>query len=241
MDPGAVGSVILYRVVELELLGLTLTHPMTFISDLSLALICTTLAARVRDTSERQRLRFSYWFFVLLGTSTFLGGTAHLLQRYVGPGAHYLAWLVNGISVVVAEIGALSLVRRRGIQRALLVAAVLRYLALVYLVVTTGRFLWVGLHAAVGFIVVISTIHVAHSLRSGDRGYMVAPLATVVMLIPATTHALNVSLGAAFDRNVVSHILLIPALYLLASAFDREYRIADGDRRVPEPDLPPSR
>jgi hypothetical protein len=209
--------------VELTIFGLVLAKPITFISDLSLALICTTLAARLRTVAESQYLRFSYWFFVLLGTSTLLGGIAHLLDQYLGTGAHYLAWLVNGISVVIAEMGATSLVRRRGVQSALLILAVLRYVALTYLVLRTGRFLWVALHAAVGFIVVVSTIHVVHSLRCRDRSYLVVPVATAAMLIPAATHAFDVHLGAVIDRNVVSHLLLIPPLYLLAFAFEGRY------------------
>jgi hypothetical protein len=174
---------------------------------------------------------------MLLGVSTFVGGTAHLFDRYLGSGAHHMAWLINGISVVVAEIGATSLVRRRGVQHLLLFQVVLRYGALVFLVFTTGRFLWVGLHAAVGFILVISTIHVAHSFRSGDRSYLVVPLASAAMLIPAATHALDIGLTSAIDRNVVSHVLLIPALYLLATAFAGEYRLSGGEgpagREVP--------
>jgi hypothetical protein len=214
--------------MQFTILGLELSRPLTFISDLSLALICVTLAARLRESAEQQHIRFSYWFFILLGASTFLGGAAHLFDRYLGAGAHHMAWLINGISVVIAEIGATSLVRRRGVQHLLLLQVLLRYGALVLLVITTGRFLWVGLHAAVGFILVISTIHIAHSLRSGDRSYLVVPLASAAMLIPAATHAFDIGLSAAIDRNVVSHVLLIPALYLLASAFAGEYRRADG-------------
>jgi hypothetical protein len=215
--------------MEITFLGLELTQPLTFISDLSLALICVTLAARLRDSAEQQHIRFSYWFFILLGASTFLDGTAHLFDRYLGAGAHQMAWLINGISVVIAEIGATSLVRRRGVQHLLLFQVILRYGVLVVLVITTGRFLWVGLHAAVGFILVISTIHIAHSLRSGDRSYLVVPLASAAMLIPAATHAFDLGLTTAIDRNVVSHVLLIPALYLLASAFAGEYRVGIGD------------
>jgi FlaA1/EpsC-like NDP-sugar epimerase len=212
--------------MQITVLGLVLSRPLTFISDVSLALICVTLAARLRESAEQQHIRFSYWFFILLGASTFLGGAAHLFDRYLGAGAHHMAWLINGISVVVAEIGATSLVRRRGIQHLLLLQVVLRYGALVFLVITTGRFLWVGLHAAVGFILVVSTIHIAHSLRSGDRSYLVVPLASAAMLIPAATHALNIGLNTSIDRNVVSHVLLIPALYLLGTAFAGEYRVA---------------
>ena len=220
--------------MELNIFGLVLASPITFISDLSLALICTTLAARLRTAAESQHLRFSYWFFVLLGTSTLLGGMAHLLDRYLGPGAHYLAWLVNGISVVIAEMGATSLVRRRGVQSGLLIFAVLRYAALSYLVLRTGRFLWVAIHAAVGFIMVVSTVHIVHSLRSGDRSYLVVPAATAAMLIPAATHAFDVHLGAAIDRNVVSHLLLIPPLYVLASAFEGRYPALHHPSRTAE-------
>lgn len=221
--------------------GAVLTNPLTFVTDISLALICATLVARVRAVSLGQPYRFSFWFFVLLGASTAIGGIAHLLNWYLGPGAHYLAWLINGLSVFVAEIGATSLVRRREVQRGLLVLAALRYLLFVYLVLTSGRFLWVGLHGAFGFIAVISTIHIVQSLRSRDRTYLVAPLASFIMLIPAATHALNVHLSPTIDRNVVSHLLLIPAFYLLARAFGREHPPMDYSFTPPAERPPTSR
>lgn len=206
--------------MDVVVLGAVLTDPLTFVTDISLALICATMVSRLRDVSLEQPYRFSFWFFVLLGASTAIGGTAHLLDWYLGPGVHYLAWLTNGLSVLVAELGAISLVRRRNAQRSLLVLAGTRYLLFVYLVLSTGRFLWVGLHAAIGFIAVISTIHIVHSVRSGDSTYLVAPLASFMMLIPAATHAFNVHISPMIDRNVVSHLLLIPAFYLLAGAFE---------------------
>ncbi len=157
-----------------------------------------------------------------MAASTALGGVAHLLDAYVRSGFHHLAWSINGISVALAEIGAISLVGSRWGQQALVAFAVARYVAMVYLVMVTGRFLWVGLHAGIGFLAVISTIHIAHSIRTGNRTYLRVPLAAVVMLIPAATHALNVSLSAAIDKNVVSHVLLVPGLWLLGSAFRTE-------------------
>lgn len=218
--------------MDVVVFGAVLSSPLTFVTDLSLALVCATMVSRLRTISLEQPYRFSFWFFLLLGTSTAIGGTAHLLDWYLGPGAHYLAWLVNGLSVLVAEIGATSLVRRRKVQRGLLVFAGVRYLLFAYLVLSSGRFLWVGLHAAVGFIAVISTIHIVHSVRSGDRAYLVAPLASLTMLIPAATHAFDVHIGRLIDRNVVSHLLLVPSFFLLAEAFGREYEAERNEQEV---------
>ncbi len=196
---------------------------LTFVSDMSLALICVLLVLRVRTTSLAQPYRFSFWFFLLLGMSTAVGGVAHLLDHMLGPGAHYLAWSINGMSVTVAEFGAISLVTRPRAQRALMSFAVARYTGLLFVVVTTGRFLWVGVHAAVGFVAVISTIHVLETLRSGNRALLHVPIATATMLVPAATHAFNVHIGTVINKNVVSHLLLIPSLFLLGDAFGRRF------------------
>src|SRR5690606_11151646 len=119
----------------------------------------------------------AYLFFVFLGLSTFVGGFSHLLDEYLGQGPHLIAWLINGISVAMAQFGALLLIQDRWRRIALFVGIVVQYLAFATMVVTTANFFWVKLNSAFALLGVVTIIHFLNFSRHRNFAYLALPMA----------------------------------------------------------------
>jgi hypothetical protein len=205
--------------VYVELLGFVVADPVTFLSDVSMAGLAFWLGFRLKRQFND---RHSYWaslFFLFLGLSTLMGGTSHLLDYYFGKGPHLAAWITNCIAVALAQIGAMVLIANERIRSIILALLFVQFIVIVSLIFTTQQFVWVKINSAIGLVAVVTSIHFINFSKMKDKVFLALPLAIISMVIPAITHAMNLQINELINRNVISHVLLLPCFYALYVAY----------------------
>jgi hypothetical protein len=66
-------------------IGLTLSEPVTFLTDLMISVACFLFCILMHKSAVNRNSRHYWqWFFGTLGVSTFLGGLGHLLLVHTG-------------------------------------------------------------------------------------------------------------------------------------------------------------
>lgn len=207
--------------VYVDFMGFVIADPVTFFSDVSMAALCFFLGYRLKASF---RDKHSYWaslFFIFLGLSTLMGGTSHLLDYYFGKGPHLAAWLINGISVSLAQLGALVLIQNEKIRKGILAFGLIQFVTFVIMVLSTQNFVFVKINSSVGLIAVVTTIHFVNFGKMKEKVFLALPLAIASMTIPLLAHAMNLQINELVNRNVISHVLLLPCFYALYVAYKK--------------------
>lgn len=201
--------------VYVPFMGFTLTDPATFLTDIVMAAICFWCGHRLYRDFKNEYSRWHGLFFFFLGLSMLNGGTAHLLFYYFGHLPHYIAWTIQGFSILIVEWASTTLMPKGKAQKSLRIFAVLFYV--VYLV-----FLWwleiftlVKINSTIGLIGFSLPLHAYYARKTGDKVFWLVPISVLLFLIPALTHATNIHFNDWINRNVVSHILLSPCFLIL--------------------------
>lgn len=206
--------------VYVELMGFTLTDPLTFISDIMMAAVCFYCGHRLfYDFKESKYGKFTGLFFFFLGLSAGMGGTFHLLHFYYGRAPHLAAWLVQGVSILFIEYACIQLLESRQLRKALTVfiaGIFVFYLAQLFV---NKNFTVVKYNSAMGLIGFALLIHAFRYQQTKEKRYGQVVVAILLYVIPAISHALDIHINDWVNRNVVSHIMLLPCYYYLYLSF----------------------
>lgn len=199
-------------------MGLELADPLTFITDILMAVFCAYFGHKLFHDSKSKYANLTALFFLFLGFSAFLGGTAHLLDLYLGKTPHLIAWMMQGVSILFFQLASLKLLsfyKGRYILGGLFIAIFGVFISQVFLV---QHFDVVKINSVIGLIGFVSIIHVYKYFQEGDSSYLKIPLAIAVLAVPAMIHTFDIYFNKWIDQNVISHILLLPCYYLLYSS-----------------------
>jgi len=205
--------------VLIDVKGFLLADPVTFLTDSALALLCFYLARKLSSVYDDKHTRHASWFFIFLGLSTMIGGFSHLLDEYTGKGPHLLAWIINGVSVAFAQSGAVLLLRSNKMQQLMMGVIFIQFIGFVLVVLNTHDFFWVKANSFFGLIAVVTVIHFLNYRRNREFVYLALPLAIATMTLPLMTHNFDLEFNELINKNVISHILLLPCIYALFLAY----------------------
>ena len=96
----------------IELLGLTVTEPFTWITNWMVAAASFYFGHMLyhKKNSDTQ-MKFWAMFFLFMGLASITGGTAHGYIMYVGNNFHYAAWIFAGIAVYGAQRATIEIIK----------------------------------------------------------------------------------------------------------------------------------
>jgi hypothetical protein len=199
-------------------MGLELADPLTFISDILMAVFCAFLGHRLYHDFKSKYAKLTAYFFLFLGVSAFLGGASHLLDLYLGKPPHLIAWTLQGISILFFQLASLRLIRSSRIKfflRAVIFSFFGIFIAQIY---SVQHFDVVKVNSIVGLIGFVSFLHIYKYFETSNKSYLRIPLAIILFAMPAMIHSFGIYFNKWIDQNVISHLLLLPCYYLLYSA-----------------------
>lgn len=210
--------------IEFELLGFELLEPNTFIGDTVLFVFSMYAAYQVfRLQKEHLFHRSWFLFFVVFGIGFFVGGFGHLFYNYWGIPGKIPSWVLGVIAVFLIERAMISLIDHNSLKKTLsliskvklilALAGVLLVLCFVDLSVDYSKGMIVptinstiGLFGALGILAFVLSKRI-----SGMTPFIVS----VIVLIPAAViQAMKINIHPWFDKNDLSHFLLLIALFL---------------------------
>ena len=201
---------------QIELFGLTVTEPFTWLTNWSVAAFSFYFGhmlfhAKLGDKQAK------YWsvFFVFMGIASMTGGTAHGFINYVGSNFHYAAWIFTGIAVFGAQLAALEVIKDARVYAPLKLFVILELLAMIAAVVFYQSFEAVRINSAFGMIGIVLPIQVYGYKVLGMRRNGIIALGIISNVVPALIHAGRFSYNRWFNFNDLSHIVMIGCFYLI--------------------------
>lgn len=211
-----------------------LADPLTFISDILMAAFCAYYGYKLFQEFKSKYAKLVAFFFLVLGFSAFLGGTAHLLDLYLGKNPHLIAWSMQGISILFFQMASLRLISSSKLKTILQGLVFAFFGIFISQIFTVQHFDVVKVNSIVGLIGFVSIIHVYKYFEEGDIAYLKIPLTIILFSGPAMIHSFDIYLNKWIDQNVISHLLLLPCYYLLYSVLKQVAILKKKTQPIPQ-------
>lgn len=220
-----------YPKIEFDLFGLELLEPNAFIGDTIILTIALILAYKTSKLSS-QNAFFSYWkwFFIIFGFGFFAGGIGHMFYNYFGVPGKYLSWysgIVASFFVEKAIISIFPIISWKPLlNKIILFKMLLAFFAASYVFATVD----LTIDPSKGLVVPTLNSIIGLGLTLGFLGYYyqrkIDPafrylwLSTLILIPSAAFQSMKINFHQWFDRNDVSHILLITSLFMYFLCID---------------------
>lgn len=198
-------------------IGLSLSEPVTFFTDLLIAVSCCVFCSLIRKNIANRCSR-NYWqlFFGTLAVSTFTGGVGHLLRVYTGTNLLLCSWLLAGVAIFFFEMNAMSLIANRRLRLLLSAFLVVKLIVFVIYTLVYGNFTGVKIHAALGLLFVVFFIHLISFLRFHASGSVFIMIGIVLSTLSAFVHSMRFTISERwFNHNDLSHVIVLVSLFIL--------------------------
>lgn len=139
------------EIPQLIIKGIVFKEPVTFLTDLAVAVVSVAAAVRLYGMAEAsQRHNYRLLFFLMMGISTLAGGISHLLADYISKNVMYASWIVSILGVFMLEVWSLSFLERTNLLSFMAVASSLLLFSGVVAVLIYESFFAVVLRSVVG-------------------------------------------------------------------------------------------
>jgi len=214
-----------YDKIEWKVFNLNLLEPIGFFGDLIIAGFCFYFAYKILKMNTKV-LFFYYWrwFFITFGISMIVGSFGHLLYNYTGAFGKWFGWLGSLITSIFLEMAFISIYPNTKIKKILYVISYLK-LALMFIIeLLILSFADIDKNQALGLIVPSINFFIGIGFCAGYLGYYYQKTISenfkyfwigVLVLVPATAlQLLKINPHQYFDRNDLSHLILILSLIL---------------------------
>lgn len=204
------------EVPTIELLGLQVTEPMTWITNWMVATACFIFGHKLFYDNEAD-ISQKFWalFFLFIGTASVTGGTAHGFIHYVGPKFHHAAWLLSGISIFCAQLAVLPLIEKPRVRSFVRIFCYTQLMVMSASVLIFQHFSSVLIDSIVGLIGVVIPVSLSHYARYKDKRSLLVIIGVLTNLVPAIIHLLKISISEWFNFNDISHVVMIACFYVM--------------------------
>jgi hypothetical protein len=215
--------------IEFELLGFHLLEPNTFIGDVFIFMFSIYALYRLNKLPVKS-IFFLYWkwFFVVFGISFICGGFGHLFFNYLGIRGKYFSWYTSLIAVFLIEIAMLSIHSNQSLSKKL--KRISFFKLIVSIGIETAIFIFADLskNPSEGLIIPSVDSFLGLSLTLGLLGFHYQKtvsksfqyfwISILVMLPNLFIQGFKINIHPWFDRNDLSHLLLLIGLILYLKA-----------------------
>ena len=224
-----------YPKIEWDVLGFELLEPNAFVGDALIALVAIVLFFKSRNLYRKNKNSYNFlWmsFFMFFGAGFFVGGIGHLLYNYLGVYGKYGAWFIGIFSSLILELAMVSqLTKHKAIfEKAIFLKASLAFIALVVLVssIDLTAELLKGLiipviNSFIGLLFALAYLGY-HYTKTISREFRFLYWSILVFLPTIPLQAFKINFHQWFDRNDVSHVLIIITLILYYTSLSKVQR-----------------
>ncbi len=225
-------SILLHSVekISIELMGLVLFEPITYISNILLAGFSLFWYYRLKvlgDDSEMSRSFSRYFLF--MGLAPFISGQAHLFDYYIHHNyLHVVGWSFIALGTYYFQRGSAAdystkLKKRLNLAFIiLLITSIVTYFGYQALFVldtekiTVGvpGFFAVSISSAIGYVLFLVPMNYVKYRYQKNAGSGVILLGIVLSAFTLVLHSKKFTIGPHINHNVLSHVVLIFCYYL---------------------------
>ena len=201
---------------HIELFGITITEPCTWLTNWAVAGFSFYFGHMLFHAKSGDK-QAKYWsmFFVFMGIASMTGGTAHGFINYVGNNFHLAAWIFTGIAVFGAQLSALEIIKDARIYAPLKWFIIIELLVMTASVIIYQNFESVRINSALGLVGIVLPIQLYGYKFLGMRRNGIIAIGIISNAVPALIAANKYSYNRWFNFNDVSHIVMIVCFYII--------------------------
>jgi hypothetical protein len=199
--------------------GISITEPITALTDLLLTILSFVLVARIKN-----RLHESFYnnawrmFFLFIGISTALGVCTHGFSLYLGNTLFYILWMgMNATASLAVYFSLQATIRYTRVPngtRALLTRINLGVLlCFLFLTLALNNFEIFKAHAVIGVLIIFVTYFAAWNRNLEGSGAVM--LAFLLSILTVFVHTFQISMGVWFNYKDISHVMMMASLLLV--------------------------
>ena len=209
--------------LQLDLFGLHLVEPNTFVGDTIIFFFAMYFAYQTNKFSGNSKF-FTYWkwFFIVFGIGFFMGGLGHLLYNYWGVPGKYFSWYSGLIASCLIEFAMISIFPNQSwhkkLQTISIIKMIIAFFAATYVFATVDLSVDVSkglivpaLNSAVGLAFAVGVLGIYYQKKI-DSSFKFFWMSIVVLIPTAIVQSMKININQYFDRNDISHILLLTSL-----------------------------
>jgi len=224
-----------FEKIEWDFMGLHLLEPNAMIGDIIIFTLAITLAIKVKKHSK-QLVFFTLWkwFFIIFGVGFLMGGFGHLFYNYLGLTGKYFSWYSGMFAALMIELAMISIFPNVEWRKKL---QAISYIKLVLsIAIATYIYFTVDLIADPSKGLIVPTLNsvVGLGLSLGFLGYYYQRkidlsfryfwISTLILIPSAAFQMMKINVHQWFDRNDMSHVLLITSIVLYYTAVKKYYK-----------------
>ena len=209
--------------IKFDFFGLHLLEPNAFIGDAVILFVALYFAFQITKIKRVTPFLTNWkWFYIVFGIGFFLGGIGHTFYNYLGLSGKYPSWYSGILSTLFVEQAMFSLLNNKwkniGIKISYLKAVLACFIA-------TFVFATVNLEDDVSKGLIIPTLNsvIGLGISLGFLGYRFSKsihpsfkwlwISALILIPSALIQAMKINIAPWFDRNDLSHILLIIGMF----------------------------
>lgn len=211
--------------------NLRIDEPVTSATDVLVALVSWYAWYRLRSYPSDRVMKLIQWFFLLMGTATFLGGTlGHAWVYYFGLWGKVPGWITSMVGIMLLERAFIFYsddLLHRSTVRFFYWFNIVEILTFMGLAVGLQNFRFVEYHTAYGLLVVVFGFTLYNWKRGRRNPFLRHALwGVIIAIFTSAVFTLELAISPWFNHSDISHVLMALTAYIF-------YR---GARRyVPEP------
>jgi hypothetical protein len=209
--------------IEFDFFGLHLLEPNAFIGDVVILFVALYFAFQITKIKRVTPFLTNWkWFYFVFGIGFFLGGIGHTFYNYLGLSGKYPSWYSGILSTLFVEQAMFSLLKSKWKN----IAIKLSYLKAVLAgIIATLVFATINLEDDVSKGLIVPTLNsvIGLGFSLGFLGYRFSKsihpsfkwlwISALILIPSALIQAMKINIAPWFDRNDLSHILLIIGMF----------------------------
>ena len=215
--------------IETTIYGYKFLEINAFYGDTLILIVALFLAFKVSKLGKSEPFFNNWkWFFIIFGVGFFLGGLGHFMFNYWGLPGKYASWYLGIFAVYFLERAVISIYKNETWKRRFSSFFIIKLVFALLGATCVFVFVDISQDPQKGLIVPTINTIIGLGLVVGTVGYYYQKtisssfkylwISALVLIPTAVIQSKKINIHQWFDRNDVSHILLIVSLFLYYKA-----------------------
>lgn len=203
---------------SIELFGITIMEPMVTFTDLWVTAVCVFAFIKLGKSSSLVTIKsYIRYYFLCMGTATLIGGIfGHAFQYNFGMGWKIPSWVMSSVGLFCIQKATLLFVRpliNDVLNRFINGMVILVFISMTYLTVIKASFLYVQIHLAIGFLLVVLPLHSYAYMKTHNKGSKYFVLSTLLLSSSLAVYLNNIQLSIWFNHLDIAHTIMAISLF----------------------------
>lgn len=203
---------------SIELFGITIMEPMVTFTDLWVTAMCVYAFVKLNKVSSLSTVKpYIRYYFLCMGAATLIGGIfGHAFQYNFGVGWKIPSWVISSIGLFCIQKATLLFVKpiiNDVLNRFINGLVIVVFISMTYLTVINASFVYVQIHLAIGFLLVVLPLHSYALTKTQNTGSKYFVLSTFLLASSLFVYLNEVQLSIWFNHLDIAHTIMTISLF----------------------------